>query len=113
MWNEASSPHDLALFEGTAMRGLHYFSTSVLDPYASSLKVPNKKRPPMECTNAGRPWSEVDLDNLRSELKRGAPLAEIAELLGRDVQQIQVKVEQLAAEHQYDPAQAPRNRGHH
>jgi len=62
--------------------------------------------------DAGRSWSEADLDNLRAELKRGAPLAEIAELLGRDVGQIQVKVEQLAAEHERDSAQAARNRGY-
>jgi hypothetical protein len=54
--------------------------------------------------NAGRPWSEADLENLRAELKRGAPLAEIADLLGRDVWQVEVKVEQLAAEHERDSA---------
>jgi hypothetical protein len=64
--------------------------------------VPRKKKSANDCTNAGRPWSEADLENLRAELKRGAPLAEIADLLGRDVWQVEVKVEQLAAEHERD-----------
>jgi hypothetical protein len=47
---------------------------------------------------AERPWSEVDLDNLRSQLKLGTPLAEIAGSLGRDSLEVQSKIEQLAVE---------------
>jgi hypothetical protein len=56
----------------------------------------------------GRPWSEVDLDNLRSQLKLGTPLAGIAGLLGRDPLEVQSKIEQLAAEHQYPSPDDPR-----
>jgi hypothetical protein len=66
--------------------------------------VPKKKKSLSDQMEAGPPWLEVELVNLRSGLKRGTPLAEIAELLGRDPLQVQTKIEQLAAEHQYDPA---------
>jgi hypothetical protein len=65
--------------------------------------VPRKKKTFAECMNAGRPWSEIDLDNLRSQLKLGTPLTGVAELLDREPLQVQTKVEQLAAGYQYEP----------
>ena len=49
--------------------------------------------------NAGKSWSESDLEDLRSELKRGAPIAEIAVRLAREASEVEAKIEEMAAEH--------------
>lgn len=60
-----------------------------------------RKKPPeaMPAGNAGKPWSELDLDDLRHELRRGAPLPQIAELLGREITEVEAKIEELTAQH--------------
>jgi hypothetical protein len=53
--------------------------------------MPRKKKSAPKTTE--RLWRDVDLDRLRGELKRGAPLTDIAELLDRDAFEIETMAE--------------------
>jgi hypothetical protein len=46
--------------------------------------------------NVGKPWSASDLDDLKIELERGGALRDIAKVLGRDVSEVESKLEELA-----------------
>src|SRR6478735_8069072 len=45
--------------------------------------------------NSGKPWSPVDLYDLREGLGRGTPLDQVAEFLCRDVSEVRAKASQL------------------
>jgi hypothetical protein len=82
--------------------GARYFSKPLTDWNAIKQPALIDRSSPRKIKLGGRmaerPWSEVDLDNLRSQLKLGTPLAEIAGSLGRDSLEVQSKIEQLAVE---------------
>jgi hypothetical protein len=41
--------------------------------------------------NSGRPWSEMDLFDLRSSLEWGRSIEEVAEFLCRDVEEVEIE----------------------
>jgi hypothetical protein len=45
--------------------------------------------------NAGKPWSEMDLVDLRNSLAHDRPVAEIADFLCRSEQEVQAKIDKL------------------
>jgi len=45
--------------------------------------------------NEGKPWSEMDLVDLRNALAHDRPLAEIADFLCRSEQEVQAKITEL------------------
>jgi hypothetical protein len=45
-----------------------------------------------------RPWSASEIDSLREGLRAGTPILKIASLLRRDVEAVQTKIADLAAE---------------
>lgn len=45
--------------------------------------------------NSGKPWSPVDLYDLRAGLERGTPIDEVADFLCRDVPEVRAKAAQL------------------
>jgi hypothetical protein len=45
--------------------------------------------------NEGKPWSEMDLVDLRHSLAHGRSVAEIAEFLCRSEQEVQAKIAEL------------------
>jgi hypothetical protein len=56
-----------------------------------------RPKPPVgiENINNGQPWSELDLADLRDELRRGVPIRDIAEYLRRDVAEVDAKATEL------------------
>jgi hypothetical protein len=56
-----------------------------------------RKKPPanMPDINSGKPWSEMDLRDLKLELQQNRTIAEIAEFLCRDVEEIEAKIAEL------------------
>jgi hypothetical protein len=53
-----------------------------------------RKKPPadMPDINSDKPWSEMDLRDLELELKAHRPVAEIAEFLCRDIDEVEAKI---------------------
>ena len=45
--------------------------------------------------NSGKPWSPVDLYDLRQGLGRGTPIDEVADFLCRDVSEVRAQASQL------------------
>ena len=45
--------------------------------------------------NSGQPWSEMDLSDLKDCLRRGDSVAEIANFLCRDEEEVRAKIEEL------------------
>jgi hypothetical protein len=45
--------------------------------------------------NAGKPWSEMDLADLRNNLDHGRSIEDIADLLCRSVEKVRMKVAEL------------------
>jgi hypothetical protein len=45
--------------------------------------------------NSGKPWSPVDLYDLRQGLGRGTPIDQVADYLCRDVSEVRAKALQL------------------
>jgi hypothetical protein len=45
--------------------------------------------------NSGKPWSPVDLYDLRQGLGRGTPIDQVADFLSRDVSEVRAKALQL------------------
>jgi hypothetical protein len=56
-----------------------------------------RKKPPadMPAVNSGKPWSEMDLRDLDLELKARRSVAEIAELLCHDVEEVEAEIAEL------------------
>jgi hypothetical protein len=56
-----------------------------------------RPKPPagLPTINSGQPWSELDLADLRGELRLGKPLAEIAEFLCRSIEEVEAKAAEL------------------
>lgn len=53
----------------------------------------------MKDRNEGKPWSEMDLEDLDSALKLGKPVEEIAEFLCRSVEEVRAKLAELSQSH--------------
>jgi len=45
--------------------------------------------------NEGKPWSEMDLVDLRNSVAHGTPVAEIADFLCRSEREVQEKIAEL------------------
>ena len=45
--------------------------------------------------NEGKPWSEMDLVDLRNSVAHGTPVAEIADFLRRSEREVQEKIAEL------------------
>jgi hypothetical protein len=45
--------------------------------------------------NEGKPWSEMDLFDLKNSLARGTPVAEIADFLCRSEKEVREKIAEL------------------
>ena len=56
-----------------------------------------RPKPPAELPtiNAGQPWSAMDMADLEEFLANGAPPAEIAEYLCRDLGEVEAKIASL------------------
>jgi hypothetical protein len=56
-----------------------------------------RKKPPegLPTINAGTPWSDLDLEDLQIERERGTPVRQIADLLAREVLEVELKIVQL------------------
>jgi hypothetical protein len=48
--------------------------------------------------NSGTPWSEEDHADLRNSFTQGMPVAELADFLCRDVEEVEVKIAELKLE---------------
>jgi hypothetical protein len=53
----------------------------------------------MSSLNSKKPWSPSDERRLRAGLRAGTTILHVAVLLRRDVQEVQMKLAQLAAQH--------------
>ena len=56
-----------------------------------------RKKPPadMPNINSGKPWSEMDLDDLTNCLMLREPVEQIADFLCRDIEEVEAKVAEL------------------
>jgi hypothetical protein len=52
---------------------------------------------PMSNVSSAKPWSTLDLQNLREGLRAGMPILKLADFLIRDVDEVEAKVAELAA----------------
>jgi hypothetical protein len=48
--------------------------------------------------NSGTPWSEEEIADLRNSVAHGRPVAELADFLCRDVEEVEVKMAELKLE---------------
>jgi hypothetical protein len=51
----------------------------------------------MSNVSSAKPWSTLDLQNLREGLRAGMPILKLADFLIRDVDEVEAKVAELAA----------------
>jgi hypothetical protein len=51
-----------------------------------------RKKPPAKRPNSGKRWSQMDVLDLEEMLQRRKPVAEIAEFLCRDVEEVEAKI---------------------
>lgn len=58
------------------------------------------KSPPADAPNinSGKPWSELDLQDLRYCLAAGEPVADIADFLCRNVDEVRAKIAERGLE---------------
>jgi hypothetical protein len=54
---------------------------------------------PMSNINKGKPWSTLDLQNLRDGLRAGMPILQLAKFLARNAQEVEMKIAELTANH--------------
>jgi hypothetical protein len=56
-----------------------------------------RQRPPadMPNVNSGKPWSEMDIRDLKVALQYNRTVAEIADFLCRDVEEVEAKIAEL------------------
>jgi hypothetical protein len=52
---------------------------------------------PMSNVSSAKPWSTLDLQNLREGLRAGMPILKLADFLIRDVDEVEAKIAELAA----------------
>jgi hypothetical protein len=52
---------------------------------------------PMSNVSSAKPWSTLDLQNLREGLRAGMPILKLADFLMRDVDEVEAKIAELAA----------------
>jgi len=57
-----------------------------------------RKKPPADAPNinTGKPWSELDLQDLRYCLAAGEPAEDIADFLCRNVEEVHAKTAEIA-----------------
>ncbi len=60
--------------------------------------------------NSGKPWSPVDLYDLRQGLGRGTPIDQVADFLCRDVSEVRAKASQLGLLRRVPSRSAPHAR---
>jgi hypothetical protein len=61
----------------------------------------------MRNANTGKPWSTLDLQNLRDELRAGMPILQLAQFLTRNVDEVEMKIGELAANHNTEQQTPP------
>jgi hypothetical protein len=61
------------------------------------LRMRKKPRPNRPNVNRGKPWSDLDLADLRQGIDAGGRVDEIADFLSRDVDEVEAKVTELLA----------------
>jgi hypothetical protein len=51
----------------------------------------------MSNVSSAKPWSTLDLQNLREGLRAGMPILKLSDFLMRDVDEVEAKIAELAA----------------
>ena len=61
----------------------------------------------MSNVSSAKPWSTLDLQNLREGLRAGMPILKLADFLIRDVDEVEAKIAELAANQSGGHQQTP------
>jgi hypothetical protein len=59
---------------------------------------------------SGKPWSTLDLNNLREGLRAGMPIPKLASFLIREVDEVEAKIAELAASRTAEQQAPPADR---
>ena len=84
-----------------AVRNMAVTPTDLKLPAPCRVWTPSEARTrriaPMSNVSSAKPWSALDLQNLREGLRAGMPILKLADFLIRDVDEVEAKVAELAA----------------